>query len=125
QQANRLNPTTVHKWFDIVEDKIIKKGVLSENIFRMDESRFSLANNSIRYVIRARGKRIQYKQGGANRETVTAIITICTNSTYLKPVIIFKETNLPDRFTCSPNGWTDSEIALDWFQNQFEPSTRE
>ncbi|EJD08382.1 uncharacterized protein FOMMEDRAFT_73343, partial [Fomitiporia mediterranea MF3/22] len=84
-----------------------------ENIFRMDESGFSLTNNSIRYVIKARGKRIQHKQGGANRETVTVIITICANSTYLKPVIIFKGQNI--WFTCSPNGWTDSEIALDWF----------
>ncbi|EJD07234.1 uncharacterized protein FOMMEDRAFT_73942, partial [Fomitiporia mediterranea MF3/22] len=86
-----------------------------ENIFGMDESGFPPANNSMRCVIGARGKRIQHKQGGANRETVTAIVTICANGTYLKPVIIFKGQNI--WFTCSPNGWTDSEIALDWFQN--------
>ncbi|EJC97428.1 uncharacterized protein FOMMEDRAFT_99555, partial [Fomitiporia mediterranea MF3/22] len=84
-------------------------------------------------------------------ENITTIVTICADGTYTKPVTIFKghsvwskwtENNIANvryvpillhelllnksnRFTSSPNGWTDCEIVLDWFTNHFEPETRE
>ena len=32
---------------------------------------------------------------------------------------------ITDRFSCSENGWTNSDIALDWLVRVFEPQTRE
>ncbi|EJD03239.1 uncharacterized protein FOMMEDRAFT_85815, partial [Fomitiporia mediterranea MF3/22] len=129
------NPTAVSKWFDILEEEVVKKGVLPGQIYTMDKTGFSPTNDTVKQVIRARGKKIQHKSGGGNQENITTIVTICTDGTYTKPVTIFKghsvwskwtENNIANvRFTSSPNGWTDCEIVLDWFTNHFEPETRE
>jgi hypothetical protein len=34
--------------------------------------------------------KVQHSQGGASRENVTAIVTICADGTTLRPTIIFK-----------------------------------
>ncbi|EJC97384.1 uncharacterized protein FOMMEDRAFT_99779 [Fomitiporia mediterranea MF3/22] len=117
----------------------------------MDKTGFSSTNDTVKQVIRVRGKKIQYKSRGRNQENITTIVTICTDRTYTKPVTIFKgysvwskwtENNIADvryvpillhklllnksnRFTSSLNGWTDCKIVLDWFTNYFEPETRE
>ncbi|EJD06290.1 uncharacterized protein FOMMEDRAFT_77612, partial [Fomitiporia mediterranea MF3/22] len=65
-----------------------------EHIFRINESGFPPTNDSVRQVVGSKGKKIQYKQGGRNRENVTVLVTICTNESYLKPVVIFKGQNL-------------------------------
>jgi hypothetical protein len=33
--------------------------------------------------------------------------------------------DLADRFLCSKNGWTNSDVAFDWLVRVFEPQTRE
>ncbi|KAL5530820.1 hypothetical protein ACEPAF_7078 [Sanghuangporus sanghuang] len=101
----------------------------------MDESGFPPSDNSKCYVVGTRGKKNQYMQGGANRENVTAIVTICADGSYIKPLVIFKGQNIYSKWlqnnvinancTSSPNGWTDSQIALMWFKDHFEPETRE
>ncbi|EJD04460.1 uncharacterized protein FOMMEDRAFT_83539, partial [Fomitiporia mediterranea MF3/22] len=92
-------------------------------IYTIDKTGFSLTNNTVKQVIRARGKKIQHKSRGRNQENITTIVTICTDGTYTKSVTIFKGYSV--WFTSSPNGWTDCEIVLDWFTNHFEPKIRE
>ena len=104
QRASCLNPTAVSRWFDIVEEEIVKKGISPCQIFGMDESGFTLANDGAVRVVGCRNKKIQHKRGGANRENVTAVVTICANGTYLKPVVIFKGQNIWSK-------WTERNIA--------------
>ena len=56
----------------------------------MDESGFPPASRGTARVVGQRGLKLQHKQGTANRENVTVIVTICADGTYLKPLIIFK-----------------------------------
>ena len=44
-------------------------------------------------IVGHRGSKIQHKSGSANRENVTALVTICADGTTLKPTVIFKGRN--------------------------------
>jgi hypothetical protein len=41
---------------------------------------------------------MQHKQGGADRENVTALVTICADGTVLQPTIIFKGQNFMQKW---------------------------
>jgi hypothetical protein len=67
----------------------------------MDESGFPAGEQGKQHVIWARGTKNQHKQGGADCENTTAIITISANTTSLCPTIVMK-------------GWGFKEA---WFQD--------
>ncbi|KIJ25875.1 hypothetical protein M422DRAFT_138824, partial [Sphaerobolus stellatus SS14] len=86
-------------------------------------------------VIGHRGTKVQHKQGTANRENVTVLVTICGDGTFIPPTIIFKGKKIQQGwnkdnithafFACSPNGWADGELALKWLVDDFDRHTRE
>ena len=65
-------------------------GIAPENVYGMDESGFPTAYRGKAKVIRARGTKTQHKQGGADRENITAVITICADGSTVRPLLIFK-----------------------------------
>ncbi|KLO14856.1 DDE-domain-containing protein [Schizopora paradoxa] len=101
----------------------------------MDESGFPPLNQGTQRVVGRAGQKIQHKQGSANRENVTALVTICTDGTILWPLVVFKGTYLMQcwienneanaSFSTSPNGWTNSELALNWLKTEFDPLTKD
>ena len=93
KRARALNPNIIKHWFELVKEFIPDLNVKPENIYGMDESGFPPSDQGRQRVIGRRGKHVQHKQGGADRENVTAIVTICADGTTLKPTIIFKGTN--------------------------------
>ncbi|KLO18966.1 hypothetical protein SCHPADRAFT_818923 [Schizopora paradoxa] len=133
QCAKGLNSKAVKDWFRIVKEQIVDAGVKPENIYRMDESGFPPSNQGTQRVVGCAGNKIQHKQGGANRENVTALVTICADGSTLCPLVIFKGEYLMKRwiknnvsnaffkFSVSPNGWTDSKLTLQWLETVFEP----
>ncbi|KZP05769.1 DDE-domain-containing protein, partial [Athelia psychrophila] len=94
-------------------------------LYGMDESGFPPSNMGRERVIGRRGARSSYKQGGADRENVTAIVTICADGTALTPTIIFKGKNFMKNTCYSPNGWTDGELATEWIVRDFDRQTKE
>ena len=90
QRAKSLNPAAVESWFKIVEEFVVKLGIRKEDIYGMDESGFPMAYTGKERVVGGRGTKTQHKQGGANRENVTAVVTICAGGTMVRPLIIFK-----------------------------------
>ena len=93
QRAKCLNPEAVASWYDLLEEELVKKGIRKEDIYGMDESGFPPSDQGTQRVIGRRGTRVQHKQGGANRENVTALVTICADGTSLTPLVIFKSKN--------------------------------
>ncbi|KIJ35067.1 hypothetical protein M422DRAFT_262833 [Sphaerobolus stellatus SS14] len=99
----------------------------------MDESGFPPESVHTQRVIGCWRSKVQHKQGSANHENVTVLVTICTDGTVLKPTIIFKGKNLQRgwgennisqaSFTCSPNGWIDGKLALKWMIDDFDAQT--
>jgi len=64
----------------------------------MDESGFPLSDQGQQCVIGCCGNQVQHKQGGADHENVTALVTICADGTALEPTIIFKEMNFMNKW---------------------------
>jgi hypothetical protein len=104
QRARALNPETKKKWFELVDEFIVKAGVSPENIYGMDESGFPPSDQGVRRVIGGRGTKTQHAQGGANRENVTVLVTICADGTTVSPMIIFKAKNFQAR-------WRNDNVA--------------
>ena len=50
------------------------------------------------------GTKMQHKQGGADCENVTAIVTICADGTVLNPTVIFKGKNIMAK-------WGENNVA--------------
>jgi hypothetical protein len=64
----------------------------------MDETGCPPLDQGTQHVIGGQGTKTQHKQGGANHENVTTIVTICTNGMTLKPTIIFKSQNFMSKW---------------------------
>ncbi|KAF8876882.1 hypothetical protein CPB84DRAFT_1714963, partial [Gymnopilus junonius] len=88
QRAKYLNPEAVKSWFDILEEWVVKLGIDPKNLYGMDESGFPTAYGGKDRVLGERGTKTQHKQGGADRENVTAVVTICANGTSVRPLLI-------------------------------------
>lgn len=109
QRASSLNPNVVNHWFEeVVKPCLVKradgKKILEANIYGMDESGFPPSDQGTQRVMGRRGTKTQHRVGGANRENVTAIVTICADGTALKPTIIFKGKNVMKK-------WTENNVS--------------
>lgn len=104
QRGRALNPTNVKLWFDLVKENIVDKNIQPWNVYRMDESGFPPSDQGTQRVIGRRGTKTQHKQGSAEHENVTAIVTICADGTTLEPTIIFKGQNFMSK-------WGDNNVA--------------
>ena len=110
QRARALNPDVVRSWFDLLEEHIVKPGIRPEDIYGMDESGFPPSRQGRERVIGRRGTKVQHSQGRANKENVTAIVTICANGTTLRPTIIFKGQQFMKRW--AENNVSDASYVL-------------
>lgn len=93
ERARSLNGESVKEWFKLVEELVVKRGIKADNIYGMDESGFPPSNQGTQRVVGRRGTKTQHKVTSANRENVTAIVTICADGSALKPTVIFKGQN--------------------------------
>ena len=94
KHAWALRPDVVEHWFGLVKELIHDKGIKAENVYGMDESGFLPGNMGRQKVIGHRGAKGQHHQGGADKENVTAVVTICADGTALPPTIVFKAKNI-------------------------------
>lgn len=89
-RASAVNPTNIRRWEEIVEEEVVVPGIRPEDMYGMDETYMPPEFAQMRRVIGAKGKNIQYEQGGSNRETITVLATICADGSALQPNVIFK-----------------------------------
>ena len=97
-RARALNPEVVKHWFSLVKEFIHDKDIKAHNVYGMDESGFPPSNQGREKVIGRRSAKSQSKQGSADRENVTAIVTICADGTVLNPTVIFKGQNIMSKW---------------------------
>ena len=70
----------------------------------MDESGFPMVYQGKESVVGAHGTKTQHKQGGAECENFTTIVTICADGSTLKPTIIFKGKDFKQK-------WNDNNVV--------------
>lgn len=104
QRARSLNPDVKRAWFELVKKHIVDTGIQPGDIYRMDESGFTPSHSGKERVWGRRGTKTQHKQGGANCKNVTALVTICADGSFLRPMVIFKGKNFMSK-------WNENNIA--------------
>jgi hypothetical protein len=104
QRARALNPEAVKEWFELVCKFVLEAGIRPEDLYAMDETGCPPSDQGTQWVVGGRGVKTQHKQGGANRENVTAIVTICADGSVMHPTIIFKGQNFM-------TGWLNDNVA--------------
>lgn len=99
-----MNPEAKKRWFDLVEEFVVKAGIRKEDLYAMDESSCPPSAPGMEQVVGGRGVKTQHMQGGADRENVTVVVTICADGTTLHPTIIFKGMNFM-------SSWANDNVA--------------
>jgi len=94
-----MNPEAKRRWFELLEEFVVKAGIRPEDLYRMDETGCPPSDQGTERVVGGRGTKTQHKQGGADRENVTAVVTICADGTVLRPTINFKGQNFMSKWT--------------------------
>jgi Tc5 transposase DNA-binding domain len=90
QHAQAMNPQAKKDWFELVKKYVVDVGILPENLYGMDETGCLPSDQGTQKVVGGRGVKTMHKTGGADRENVMALVTICADGTALHPTIIFK-----------------------------------
>ena len=101
----------------------------------MDETGNLLSSSASRkYVIHNDDGR-KYRGAATKRTLVTSVECISMKGRYLSPMIIWPgSTHRSDwtihqtpgwHFACSPTGYSNTAIVLDWYRKVFDPQTKE
>ena len=135
QRAKCEDSSLIQSWFMRVQETIQKYGILTEDIYNMDETGFQMGVASTSKVIcgsETKQSHAKALQPG-NREWVTAIIAVNATGWSLPPQIIFAAANhqslwyydIPENYvlSVSNNGWTTDDLGIKWLQKVFEPNT--
>lgn len=102
----------------------------------MDESGFAIGNiEALKVIINANIQQ-KFQAKWSRQEWITSIECICTNGTFVPPLLIFKGKTvlqgwIPDSvhdswaFSCNTKGWTSNQHGREGLECCFEPATRE
>ena len=123
QRAKCEDPKLIQAWFTRVQETIQKYGILTEDIYNMDETGFQMGVASTAKVVcgsETRQSHAKALQPG-NREWVTAIVTVNAVGLVLPAQIIFAAVKhqslwyheLPEDYiiSVSNNGWTTDQLS--------------
>jgi len=135
QRAYASNLASLRDYFRKLQKLIRKHNLKPEDIFKLDEKGFIIGMSAKAKVICRVGRRPPRVTQDGTREMLTVIECCCAALYMLPSFVIFKgvaqymgwhsETSDPDAlFACSPNGWTDDELALEWLYH-FDRCTKE
>jgi hypothetical protein len=135
--AKAVTQPGIVSWFDKFKSIVEQFDILSENIYNMDETGFSIGAIKSAYVVV--NKEIQSRSiiHPGRQEWVTVIECISTNGNALPPFFILKGKSVAPawipksildqewRMAASSTGWTNNGLGFTWLKEVFEPATRE
>lgn len=125
---NAANYKTLSSWFDLYLTVKLRYGIVDQDEYNMDEKGVMKGIGDNVKVIIPRSQSTASSIQPGNREWVSIIECIGFNGLVLPPYIIFQGKQLQQAWfpealdeqiavRCSPNGWTDTEIAVDWIHH--------
>ena len=137
QRIVSSNPKILRGAFEILGPLIRQFNILPQNVYNMDEKGLQMGKSARVKVICVRGRRSPPLQTDGDRELVTAIETIAADGTVLPPMLIYKgkaqytqwhqhlaEEDKDTIFSCSPKGWTDQVLGVEYLKLLFDPYTK-
>jgi DDE superfamily endonuclease len=124
----------VAQWFTVIEKELQDPAILPENVYNMDEAGTILSRLTFRKVLMHKDDLRRCRGAGAKRTLVTAIECMSADGRCLNPLIIWPTSTLRSDWTthetpnwhvgCSPSGYSNSDIVLEWFRLVFDPQTK-
>jgi hypothetical protein len=124
----------VAHWFTVTGRELQNPDVLSENVYNMDETGIAFSRPASRRVLLHKNDLRRHRGAGSNRTQVTAIECISADGRYLNPLIIWPTSTIRSdwtihptpgwHFACSPSGYNNRDITLEWFRRVFDPQTK-
>jgi hypothetical protein len=129
-RAAATNPEIIAKYFDLLEETLKDNDLLTKpaQIFNCDDSGMAL-NHKPAKVAAAVGQKHPYAVTSGDKSQITVLT--CGNAAgyTIPPMVIFDRKTLKLDMTTgevpgtfyglSNNGWIDSELFLEWFQQHF------
>src|SRR5260221_324525 len=88
--AAAVNPTTITHYFQLLKAMLDNFNFVPKEIYGFDESGFPFGGDGINEHVYGGSEGVQHKQGEANKENVSVMVTICADGTYMTPTTIFK-----------------------------------
>ena len=128
QRALSEDPVAIAAWFKLVEETRQTYGVLDQDTYNFDETRFAMGVASTSKVVTSSDRvgRVAIIQPG-NREWVTAIECINASGWCLPPLVILSGkvhqnswyNGLPPDWaiSVSDNGWTTDQLGVEWVKH--------
>src|SRR2546421_3686291 len=124
----------VAQWFTAIGRERHNPAILAENFYNMDETGILLSVLTPRKVLLHRNDLRRCRGAGSKRTLVRAMECISADGRCLGPLIIWPTstlrsdwTNHPTpgwHFACSPSGYSNRDIVLEWFRRLFDPQTK-
>ncbi|KAF2883233.1 hypothetical protein ILUMI_22938 [Ignelater luminosus] len=135
-RAKGFNRHKVCHFYENLESAIEKNNIEASKLYNMDETGISTTSNKPSKVLSVKGKRQVGMIASAERGQLTIVIGYCNAAgSFLPPFLIFARKKMQSRLldgsppgtqgTCTPNGWTSSEVFLNWlhfFVEQVRPT---
>ena len=135
ERVNAMNYDSVSDWFNLYRGVLGKYQILKEDTYNMDEKGFALGQIGKQKVIASKHRLNTVLCQSGNREWVSLIECISADGVLLPAFIIFKAKRQqqawmdvlerPNQVALSDKGWTNNELAVEWFQRVFQPFTRQ
>ena len=96
--GSAVNQAAIQHWFQLLQAQYNKLNFDCKNIYTMDESGFLFGTGEkVKVIARKMTKRALVQHDG-NHENVSVIVTICTNGSFVPPVVIFKGQNINSKW---------------------------
>ncbi|KAF8721838.1 DDE superfamily endonuclease, partial [Rhizoctonia solani] len=122
------NPANVMEFYVILSNVLQGYKIDHTCIFNLDEKGFPMGLTGKEKVVILTWDHRDGYAGDGTRKLVTTIECICANGTVLPPMIIMKGKNVQKawqegspldpstQWACSPNGWTDNELGVEYIK---------
>jgi hypothetical protein len=136
ERVNALSYENVSDWFKKVEDVQKKYGILPGDTYNMNEKGFAMGNTGKQKVLAGKDNTDVTICQSSCREWVSLIECISADGHLLPAYIIFKgkiqkkswyedlEREHGHAIALSDKGWTNNDLAIDWFERTFGPRSK-
>lgn len=90
KRGKAVNPTAHTLYFKLLADTVDKYNIEPDCEWAADETGHQLGVGGKEVVIGGKGKSVQHQQRSGSKETVTVLLFICADGSYIPPVVIYK-----------------------------------
>ena len=123
-----FNPAEVSLFYNNLENVMRKFSFAPHRIFNVDETGMTCVQQKCAKIYALKGSnRVGAITSAERGRTITGIFCASASGAYVPPMLIFPRKRMDERlkrngpsgaeYKCSKNGWTNSEIHIEWLQH--------